>query len=202
MAWLINEDEAIKALISGLTVSDQNVTNRPVKVWFRYPEAEEREITYPFITIDQIDIMEETDLAHRGRIKPRYVPEGYQNPPVGTDHKTEFPVPVTVVYQITTHTRSAWHDRQLVTKLHNLLPFRFGSLFVEADDTVRTMQMVEFTPADQLDANGKRIFRKAFTVTVATELFPDALLAVPRVDEVEIIAYHTETIEIEAQSGA
>lgn len=178
MAWLINEDEAMKSLLTGITVTDQNAT-RKVKVWFRYPEAEERELTYPFITIDMIDINEAEDLAHRGRIEPGYLPEGYAAPPVGHDYKTEFPVPVTLVYQVTSHTRSAWHDRQLTTALHNIFPFRFGSLFVPADNTVRTMQLAEFMPADRIDANSKRVFIKAYTVTVASEIFPSALLAVP-----------------------
>jgi hypothetical protein len=186
MAWLINEDEAIKQLLSGLTVSDQNVAERPVKVWFRMPEAEEREVTYPFITIDLIDISEEEAFAHRGRIKPGYVPQGYNPSPIGSDYKTEFPVPITLTYQISTFTRSAWHDRQLTLKMHNVLPFRFGSLYVEADNTVRTLQLLDVQPFDGMDANNKRVFRKAYTVTVYSEIFPDALLAIQRVEQVRV----------------
>lgn len=187
MPFIINEDEALKRHLQGLIVSDQNNPQRPVKVYYRMPEAEERQITYPFITIDLIDIEEETDRAHRGRIGLDYVPDGYDPSPVGADNLTEFPIPVSLLYQITTHTRNAWHDRALQAQLlGNKLPFRFGGLEVKADNTVRRLDFLGWDQADALDQNRKRVFRKAYTVAVSSEMYLDAIVAVPLVERVEI----------------
>jgi hypothetical protein len=190
--FIINEDQALKEHLQGLTVSDQNDNARPVKVYYRLPESEERAVSYPFLTLDLLDIEEEPDRAHRGRITPQYLPEGYTTPPAGMgDYKTEFPIPVSLLYQITSHTRSAWHDRQLTAQLiGNKLPIRFGQLFVPADETVRRMDLVDFQAADSLDRNNKRVFRKAITVAVSAELFLEELETAQTVDSVGITVYH------------
>lgn len=192
MPFIINEDEAIKSMLKGMTVGDQNNPERPVKVYFGLPESEERRVDYPFVTIDLIDIEEEPDRAHRGRIKPQYLPEGYEAPPAGHgDYRTEFPIPVSLLYQITSHTRSAWHDRQLSAELlGNRLPLRFGSLHVKADDTSRRLDLIEWQRHDGLDRNDKRVFRKAYTVAVSAELFPEALVSAQQVATVGITTFH------------
>jgi hypothetical protein len=190
--FLISEDDALKKHLSGLTVADQNDADRKVGVWFRLPEAEERRITYPFITIDLIDVREEYDRAHRGVVIPNYVPEGYEEPPEGFGRKaTEFAIPVSLVYQITTHTRSAWQDRQLTGQMiGNKLPLRFGQLHVQADDTVRRLDLLEWQSLDSLDRDNKRVFRKAYTIAISAELWPDALLEVQKVASVGITVFH------------
>ena len=55
--FIIAEDNAIKELCKGMTVSDDANQSRPVKVWFGYPDIEVRDQTFPFITIDLIDII-------------------------------------------------------------------------------------------------------------------------------------------------
>ena len=55
--FIIAEDLALKTLLSGITVSDDSNASRPVKAWFGYPDVEVRDQTFPFITIDLIDIM-------------------------------------------------------------------------------------------------------------------------------------------------
>lgn len=191
MPFLINEDDALKRHLQGLTVSDQNDATRKVGVWFRLPEAEERPVTYPFITIDLIDVAEESDRAHRGLVSPAYRPEGYVTPPEGFGDQTEYPLPVSLTYQITTFTRSAWHDRQLSAQmLGNVIPMRFGGLHVPADDTVRRLDFVEWQQVDGLDRDNKRVFRKAYTVTVSAELFLDALIEVQQVTKVVPTVFH------------
>ena len=54
--FILAEDEALKAHIQGLTVSDNSMPDRPVKVWFGYPDVEVRDQVFPFLTIDLIDI--------------------------------------------------------------------------------------------------------------------------------------------------
>lgn len=190
MPFIISEDQALKDHLQGLVVTDQNNDQRKVTVYYRMPEAEERRISYPFITIDLIDIEEEKDRAHRGRIGLDYVPDGYDPAPVGADNLTEFPIPVSLLYQITTHTRSAWHDRVLQAQLMaNKIPFRFGALEVKADNTVRRLDFLGFDQADALDAQRKRVFRKAYTIAVSSELYPDAVLSVQQVASVGISLY-------------
>ena len=52
MPFLISEDEALKSHLQGMEVAGRDGRALPVRVWFRWPEQEEREIQYPFITIE------------------------------------------------------------------------------------------------------------------------------------------------------
>jgi len=61
--FLFAEDEAIKLQVSGLTVTDDRDAQRPVQVFFRYPEGE-TERHYPFITIELIDVVHAKNRQH------------------------------------------------------------------------------------------------------------------------------------------
>ena len=61
--FLLAEDAAVKARFSGMTVTDDKNAARPVQVFFRYPEGD-TERTYPFITIEMIDIVHALDRQH------------------------------------------------------------------------------------------------------------------------------------------
>ncbi len=52
MPFILNEDKALKAALSGITVSDSGNPTRPVGVWFGQPDPEIRFQSYPYITID------------------------------------------------------------------------------------------------------------------------------------------------------
>jgi hypothetical protein len=77
MTFLISEDEALRNLLKDMVVTDQkatgNGTPRKVGVWFGQPDQELRDQSYPYITIDMIDIGEEVNRAMRGRVKPDYL---------------------------------------------------------------------------------------------------------------------------------
>ena len=83
-------------------------------------------------------------------------------------------VPVDLIYQVTTFTRSAIHDRYLQAHiLTAIAPFRRGYLNVGADGTQRHMDMLDWRSADMLDEEAgfkKRIFRKVYTVSVTSEI--------------------------------
>ena len=57
----LEEDNMLKEKLKGILVTDQRADNeqigRPVQVWFGQPDVELRDQTYPFITIDLIDIL-------------------------------------------------------------------------------------------------------------------------------------------------
>ena len=113
MSFLLDEDEAIRNLLKDMVVTDQkSVTNegatRKVGVWFGQPDQEIRSQSYPYITIDMIDIAEDVSRAHRGKVSPEYYadPEtiGVDTPWDPTLHgkDMDYPVPVNIDYQITT----------------------------------------------------------------------------------------------------
>jgi len=202
--FLINEDNALKALLKGMTVSDDNEAARKVGVWFNYPDPEEVTVTYPFVTISLVDIEEAPERAHRGRIKPSYVPEGYEAIPGNHGQSTEYPIPVDIYYQITTYARSAWHDRYIQAQLiGNRLPLRFGALEVEADDTIRRLDRIGFQDMDRLDRNQKRLFSKAHSIKVSSELFPEEVLRVRQVASVHVDLVHQfETFVVDQEPAA
>jgi hypothetical protein len=86
---------------------------------------------------------------------------------------TEF-VPVDILYQVSTFTRSALHDRQLSSKmLYDIVPFRYNSIYIPADGTSRRLDLMDWTSADLLDpetAYKKRIFRKVYTLQMTAEI--------------------------------
>ena len=88
-------------------------------------------------------------------------------------HTNEF-IPVDLVYQISTFSRTALHDRQLTsTILRKIFPFRKSSINIEADGTNRRLELLDWTTADLLDPEAgyrKRIFRKIYTLQMGAEL--------------------------------
>lgn len=198
--FLLAEDEAIKKALSQLTVTDDRNQARPVQVFFRYPEAE-TERTYPFITIEMIDLIHarnrqhsEVELSYFNTAGGATPPENWEKRPdallywpsespdlsnyTNKDdfkvlHTNEF-VPVDLVYQVSTFTRTALHDRQLTaTILRKIFPFRKSSINIEADGTNRRLELLDWTTADLLDPEAgyrKRIFRKIYTLQMGAEL--------------------------------
>lgn len=196
--FLLAEDEALKQRLSGLTVSDDRNANRPVKVFFRYPEGE-TEKEFPFITIEMVGLAqalnrqhsehyyyyqnsENEDISKFGHLTIGYFPSEIDQD--GMDALLEndpedylrmlSPIPVDLTYQVSTYTRSALHDRQLTAKLlRYTLPFRSNTLFVAADGTTRRLDLLNWQQADLLDNEAgyrKRIFRKVFTLRINAEI--------------------------------
>ena len=198
--FLLAEDEALKKRLSNLKVSDDREANRPIQVFFRYPDTE-TERTYPFITIEMIDIVHarnrqhsENELFYFNAAAGATTPEGWETrpnaltywPSESDDFSTisnrnnfkiiatnEF-VPVDLVYQVSTYTRTALHDRQLSSMmLRKIFPLRRSSIHIDADGTDRRLEMLDWTTADLLDAEAgyrKRIFRKIYTLQMGAEL--------------------------------
>lgn len=184
MTFLLSEDEALRNLLKGLTVTDQKAassqeTTRAVGVWFGQPDQELTEQKYPYITIDMIDVAEDFSRAQRGRVKPAYLPD-----PVTVDGTTtydpeihdwdiNFPIPVNIDYQVTTYSRQPRHDRQILAQLmYNKLPLRFGTLDTgdnTAYGTVRRLDVLDISKRDVTE-QGKRLFVNAFTVRISSEI--------------------------------
>lgn len=194
--FLLAEDAAVKSRFSGLTVSDDRNAARPVKVFFRYPENEtERE--YPFITIELIDIVPARDRQHSHSVlyqstsnasadwytanRPHaltYWPSEHTDfttyASAGPMVKTAEFLALDLVYQVSTFTRSALHDRQLTAQImRNRAQWRWGYVDVPEDGTTRRFDLLDWVSADLLDSESgyrKRIFRKVYTVQINADL--------------------------------
>ena len=98
-------------------------------------------------------------------------------------------VPVDLLYQVTTFTRSAIHDRYLQAHiLTRVVPFRRGYLNVPIDDTSRHLDLIDWRSADMLDEEAgfkKRIFRKVYTLSVTSEIPATNLVGLYQVTRTE-----------------
>lgn len=187
--FVIAEDLALKTHLQGITVSDEKVANRQVKVWFGYPDIEIREQTYPFITIDLLDITPALNRQHQGIL--------YDNDYRGTSqpglYSYDYPAAYDISYQITTHARHPRHDRALMFELHKRFPSIYGYLRVPnelgTEFSYRSTFLDGFVKRDAVeeDSGGRRLLRNVFTVRVISEMTPFApKTSVPEVQQVDI----------------
>lgn len=184
MTFILSEDEALRNMLTGMTVSDSKNPNRSVGVWFGQPDPEIRAQSFPFITVDLIDVSEARERVMAGRASPWYFePEGLEE---GQGWDMYYPTPINLDYQITTFARQPRHDRQIMAQLlGNRLPLRFGALSVVenvteqqlengettllADVTTRRLDVLRVLKRDITEA-GKRMFMNVFTVRVSSEI--------------------------------
>ena len=201
MSFLLDEDEAIRNLLKDMVVTDQkSVTNegatRKVGVWFGQPDQEIRSQSYPYITIDMIDIAEDISRAHRGKVSPEYYadPEtiGVDTPWDPTLHgkDMDYPVPVNIDYQITTYARQPRHDREVLAQLlYTKIPLRFAVLNTgpnTASGTTRRLDVLDISKRDVTE-QGKRLFVNAITVRVSSEIAPSTFNKFYKVQELNVI---------------
>jgi hypothetical protein len=183
MTFLLGEDKALRDLLKGITVHDQQADStslpRPVGVWFGQPDQELRNQSYPYITIDMIDINRDPAREMRGLVSPDYLKPSDLGANQGFD--IPIPIPVTIDYQITTYARQPRHDRELLSKvLYTKLPLRFGVLNVLESTTVvgdtttnnvtvRRLDVADVSKRD-ITEQGKRLFVNAITVRISSEI--------------------------------
>jgi hypothetical protein len=186
MPFVLNEDTALKALLTGITVSDTGNSARPVSVFYGQPDKEIRQQSYPYITIELIGIAEAFDRAMRGYITTPYTPEG-QAGPIATWE----PIPVNLDYQVTTYCRQPRHDRAIINALFSpeRLPFRFGQLYIPEDGTARRLDVLSFTKRDRTEQD-KRLFSNVYTIRISSELFPEVFSEIYEVTQTPKITFN------------
>ena len=196
MSFLLSEDEALRNLLKGMVVTDQkSVTNagpqRSVKVYFGQPDQELRDQTYPYITIDMIDIAEDYSRASRGRVKPAYltdptiIGEDTSYDPELHNWDINMPIPVSIDYQITTYSRQPRHDREILAQLlYKKIPLRFAVLHTD-DNTVRRLDVLDVSKRD-ITEQAKRLFVNAITVRVSSEIAPETFNQMYKVLQVSV----------------
>jgi hypothetical protein len=183
MTFLLSEDKALRDLLKGMTVTDQKDPNatRTVNVWFGQPDQEIAAQTYPYITIDMIDIAEATERSMRGLVKPIYwadpdeIGDSVPFDPLIHDWSTHMPIPINIDYQITVYSRQPRHDRELLSQImYTRLPLRFGTLSVDENNSSGTVRRLDILDVSKRDVTeqGKRLFVNAFTVRVSSEMTP------------------------------
>jgi hypothetical protein len=196
MTFLLSEDKALRLWLQELVVHDQKAdgvdTPRQVGVWFGQPDQELRPQSYPYITIDMIDVQRDPAREMRGYVKPEYItPPDFVHDDAGElvpydpdlhDWRIELPIPVNIDYQITTYARHPRHDRELLSQLlHQKLVLRFGQLDIE-DGTNRRLEVMDVSKRDVTE-QAKRLFVNAITVRVSSEIVQATLQELYKVQE-------------------
>ena len=194
MPFIINEDAALKALLTGITVSDSGNSTRPVGVYYGQPDKDIRTQSYPYITLDLVGVREDTERAHRGSVDLTYTPEGTTPNYTAESQPVNFPIPVDLIYQVSTWARQPRHDRQIMASLFlpGRLPLRFGQLTIPEDSTMRRLDMLGFSKRDTTEG-GKRLFSNVYNIRISAELFPDQLSAVYTVTDVNTTVDYQST---------
>jgi hypothetical protein len=198
LSFLLDEDYAIRKILQGITVTDQAADGtikpaRQVGVWFGQPDQEIRTQNYPYITIDLIDVMRDTQREVRGKTDPQYLTP--VNLYTNQNFQVNYPIPVVLDYQITTYARHPRHDRELLATLMTYnLPMRYGYLEIDSGlqdsdgnniTTIRRMDVLDVSKRDSTE-QAKRLFVNAVTVRVSSELPPQQVDALQQVTSVTL----------------
>lgn len=191
MSFLLSEDKGLRDKLKEITVQDQRADfegqARNVGVWFGIPDQEIRDQSYPYITIDLIDIARDFSREMRGVIDDSNVQANYlfDNEDISTGGgKLDLPIPVNLDYQLTTYSRHPRHDRDILAQLlTNKLPMRAGVLDLD-DGTTRRLDVLDIAKRDMVE-QGKRLFMNAITVRVSSELAQGTLKQLYKVSKVD-----------------
>lgn len=186
--FLEAEEIALKAKLADLTVSDKRNAARPVGVWFRAPEREFSQTSFPFIAISFTGLSEETNRAMSYNVEAQnYLPDRV---PVDVDNQffAPYPIPVSLSFTIEVHARDPYHDLQLLRRLlePDKLPMRFGYLEVPTDGTIRRLDNLGWAQSDFFDGDSKRTLRKLIAIEVSAEMLPQAAWELTQVESVVV----------------
>jgi len=189
LTFILAEDAALKNYLGGLTVSDEKAPVRPVKVFFGYPDVEITVQTYPYITLELIDVRVAKDRQTTGRMYDSDN-RGTVAPVVNRVYGYDMPIPYDLVYQVSSYARNPRHDRAILFQMQQRFPAQYGSLEVSnalgTETAYRHMFLDGFVKRDMIE-DGRRLFRNAYTVRVVSEMTPyGANNALSTVQTVEI----------------
>ena len=176
--FILREDAALKNWLTGMTVSDEKSAVRPVKVWFTMPDIEAQSQTFPFITIDLIDMVQSKERQVGGGTVYDDSYGGQITPVAGNIYSYETPIAWDLYYQISTYARHPRHDRQLIKKLmQQYTPGKWGYLPLPNNDASiyewRHMFVENYAKRDTI-ADNRRLYRNIITVRVLSEMTQDA----------------------------
>ena len=190
-SFILREDEALKAHLQGIVVSDLKAATRQVKVWFGYPDVEVRTQEYPYLVIELYDIQPAADRQSSGF----WVDDSYRGTvEVETGKTFSYYAPTTydLFYQVSSYSRHPRHDRAIIfSMLNEKIPGKYGHLVLpEANGSdkvsARHMFLEGFAKQDTVE-DGRRLFRNVFSIRVLSEMTPaQATEAIQQVETVNI----------------
>ena len=181
--FVLAEDAALKTHLNGITVSDDKSNNRPVKVWYGFPDVEVRDQSFPYITIDLIDILPANERQTYGFITDTDN-LGTVTPDANYVYTNQIPVAYDLIYQITSFSRHPRHDRSIIYQLMTKFPSKYSRLKVYTPDgtgfTIRSMFVDGFVKRDTVEGEtgNRRLLRNVYTVRVVSQMTPDVANAV------------------------
>lgn len=196
MTFILSEDKALRDALQGMEVSDQKAnsqdTTRSVGVWFGMPDQEIRSQSYPYVTIDLINVSRDLEREMRGKTRAEYLRPSV----LGSedDFEMNLPIPVYLDYQVTSYSRHPRHDREIHAQLlFQKLPIRNGVLNID-DGTVRRLDVLDVAKRD-LTEQGRRLFMNAITVRVSSEIALDTYKYLYKVTDVitEVLTFTQST---------
>lgn len=170
--YVTGEDWALKNKLTGIFVSDEKNNHREVPIWFAIPDLESRSQTYPYMTIELIDVRWASNRQSSG-----YMTDPDKQGTIAPDGTTVYsyamPIPWDLIYQINVWTRHPRHDRYILKHLlSNVFPATHGYIRVSnelgTEYSYRHLILEEFVKRDTVE-NGRRLFRSVFTVSISSE---------------------------------
>lgn len=182
MAFLLAEDESLRNFLRNIFVVDEKNNAREVGVWFANPDVESRQQSYPYLTLELMDI-EWANYRQQSGVWVDNDSQGTVTPAPGVVHKYDMPVPWDLHYQITSYARHPRHDRQIITHLlSNDFVAQRGFLTVPNDlgtqSSYRHVILEGFTKRDTIE-DGRKLFRNVFTIRVTSETVSGQGIGVP-----------------------
>ena len=216
--FILAEEEALKIHLSGISVPIPGKPTAPptkVGVWFRFPEGE-RQIKYPFITIDLISVEPAFDLFHsdywentEGLYRPSVSPT-LPPPPFGEVRwAVKSYLPFRLMFQVSVFARSNLHDRYLTSIfMTDVFPVRPFWIVSPADNVFRRTELIGMNASnvpETTESGTKRIFRKYYTIAMLTDIpqtrftendifYPVLRTLIPVVDRERFDTYYAQFI--------
>jgi len=162
----------------------------PVAVFYRFPDAEERTRTFPHLSIDLTEIRYAGDRTHHAGYF--IVPYDLENATPMTGYELvadDYPMPWSLIYQITAYSRQPTHDRQMMMFMYRLFPQQYGNLnMTNFDGTIRRADLESVVRRDTIDTERKRLYRNIFTVAISSEFFLNEVVAIQQATSVIVEA--------------
>ena len=189
MTFIVAEDEALKNYLRNIRVSDEKNASREVGVWFSIPDVETRQQSYPYMTIELMDV-EWAKYRQQSGLWSDNDRQGTVDPVNGVVHRYYMPVPWDITYQVTSYARHPRHDRQIINYLlSNNFAAQRSFLQVSnelgTESSYRHLTLEGFTKRDMVE-DGRRLFRNVFTIRVTSETVAGSGQGVREVSDVLI----------------
>lgn len=168
--FVLDEDEALKNWLKGMTVGDDKNPSRPVDVWFAMPDMEVREQRFPFIVLELVGINEGKDRELAGL---HYALNDPGDTTPYADHgkrSTQYGLPMDLIYQATVYARHPRHHRQIISQmLRDKVPGRRLALPIPSIGAKVYMELLSWASRDTIES-GRKLWQTVYTIKVCSSI--------------------------------